>query len=104
MRDPSVQAWEDLAPIFALRHDRIGSAIATASDARLWEIQFASGRRILAGPDPNYENWEVSGPGFRLISRASAVAALPTFGKASRDGFSRSPVSAGLIEFRQGSS
>lgn len=63
-----MQAWEDLAPIFALRHDRIGSAIATASDARL-EIQFASGRRILAGPDPNYENWEVSGPGFRLISR-----------------------------------
>jgi hypothetical protein len=66
--DPSVQDWEDLTPIFTLRHDRVDSAVATASDAQL-DIEFASGRRILAGPDPHYENWEISGPGFRVISR-----------------------------------
>lgn len=66
--DPSSQTWEELVPIFGLRHDRINSAIATANQAKL-EIGFASGRGIVAGPDPHYENWEISGPGFRAISR-----------------------------------
>ena len=66
--DPSEQEWEALTPLFALRHDRITKAVVTASDARL-EIQLTSSRRLVAGPDPHYENWEITGPGFRLISR-----------------------------------
>ena len=65
--DPSTQAWEQLTAVLSLRRDRISSALVNANSARL-EVQFISGRRILAGPDALYENWEISGPGFRFIA------------------------------------
>jgi hypothetical protein len=59
--------WPEFAVLFVLRFDRIARASATEDDAQL-QIDFASGRVLTAGPDPHYENWEVTGPGFQLIS------------------------------------
>ena len=53
--------------LLALRHDRITEAIATEEDAQV-RIAFASGCSLSARPDPDYENWQVTGPGFQLIS------------------------------------
>jgi hypothetical protein len=64
--DPEKDEWAALTPLFALRHDRITSAVAT-SDGHL-DVSFASGRRLLVGPHPAFENWEIAGPGFRLIA------------------------------------
>ena len=65
--DASSQSWEELAVLLALRGDRIAAATATEDDP-LVRIEFASGRVLAAGPDDHYENWQVSGPGFTLVS------------------------------------
>jgi hypothetical protein len=65
--DAARQSWDELALLLALRHDRITEAVATEDDAQV-RIAFASGRLLTAGPDPHYENWQVTGPGFQLIS------------------------------------
>jgi Family of unknown function (DUF6188) len=62
----SDQSWEELAVVLSLRHDYIKSAIATAA-AQL-RLEFVSGRCLSAGPDPDYENWQISGPEFNLIA------------------------------------
>lgn len=72
--DPEKHEWAALTPLFALRHDRIASAVATA-DGHL-EVSFASGRRLLVGPHPAYENWEIGGPGFRLIATPGGGVAV----------------------------
>jgi len=65
--NPANDAWQDLAAIMTLRHDRIVAAEAIEADARL-RVEFESGRLLTAEPDPQYENWAVTGPGFQLIS------------------------------------
>lgn len=65
--DASTQSWEDLAMLLALRHDRITEATASEQHACV-RVAFSSGRVLTAGPDPQYESWEVSGSGFRLIA------------------------------------
>ncbi|MGH2850337.1 MAG: DUF6188 family protein [Solirubrobacteraceae bacterium] len=78
--DASSQPWEDPAVVLALRHDRVAAASATEDDARL-RIEFDSGRVLTAGPDPQYENWAVIGPGFHLISSpGGGVAHFPNGG------------------------
>lgn len=64
--DASQQSWEELTPVLSLRHDRVASA--HVSDPGNLVVQFESGRRIEAAPEPMYENWEISGPGFQLIA------------------------------------
>ena len=54
-----------LAPALTLYRDRIGHAKAW-KDGRL-EITFSSGRTLTASPDPDYESWEVSGPGSIML-------------------------------------
>lgn len=68
------QPWSELGALFSLRGDRITSAKATEG-AQL-RVEFASGRLIEAGPDPAYENWEVSGPGFQLIATPGGGVAV----------------------------
>jgi len=63
----SSQSWEDLTAILTLRHERITAV--TAADPGTLSVRFSSGRGLRAGPDPQYENWELDGPGFRLICR-----------------------------------
>ena len=79
--DLEQQEWSALTPLFALRHDRIGSAVASA-DGNL-ELTLDSGRSLRAGPHPAYENWEVAGPGFRLIATPGGGVAV--FRDAPRD-------------------
>jgi hypothetical protein len=52
--------WDTMTMLFDLRHDSIQSARADSS-SRL-EVLFGSGAILRAGPDPNYENWELVGP------------------------------------------
>jgi hypothetical protein len=72
--DPEKQEWSELTPLFALRHDRIVSAVASV-DGHL-EVSFGSGRSLLAGPHPAYENWEVAGPHVRLIAMPGGGVAV----------------------------
>jgi hypothetical protein len=72
--DPSPQDWDDLRPLFALRGDRIASARAS-KDGQL-RVEFISGRALSAGPDRNYENWEVHVPGVFLVVMPGGQVAL----------------------------
>jgi len=65
--DASGDAWEDLAAVLALRHERIAAATAISTDASTLRVQFSSGCVLSAGPHPQYENWEIHGPGFMLV-------------------------------------
>ncbi len=53
--------WTSLTALFELRHQFIESA--TADDSSSIEVYFELGYRLTAGPVPQYENWELSGPG-----------------------------------------
>lgn len=64
--DASKDSWEDLSVVLALRHDCLRRI--WADDTATLLVEFASGRRIEAGPTPDYENWQVSGHDFMLIS------------------------------------
>ncbi len=73
----SRDSWESLAVVLSLRHDRITSA--QVSESADLDVEFESGRRLQAGPDPSYESWEVSGPGVHLVAmpgRPGTVAAF----------------------------
>jgi hypothetical protein len=60
-------SWSALAPLLKLRYDTIEQA-SVDGGARL-RLRFRSGRRLKAGPDPQYENWQVAGPGdLRLVA------------------------------------
>jgi hypothetical protein len=61
------QSWADLAVVLSLRHDRVTEANATEDEATL-RVAFASGCVLSAGPTPQYESWQVTGPGFQLIA------------------------------------
>lgn len=56
---------EALGPALTLYQDRVAEATAWKS-GRL-ELVFASGRRMTADPDPDYEAWEISGPSRILL-------------------------------------
>jgi hypothetical protein len=74
--DPSRQDWDDLRPLFALRGDRITSA--RASNSGQLQVEFTSGRALSAGPDRDYENWEIHAPGALLIAMpGGGVAVFP---------------------------
>jgi hypothetical protein len=52
--------WESLVPILALRHARITGA--TADRTSTLHLHFDDGHEISAGPDPQYENWQINAP------------------------------------------
>jgi hypothetical protein len=53
--------WDSMTPLFRLRHRLIVSAVAdSASNV---EIRFDDTSSLSAGPDENYENWAIVGPG-----------------------------------------
>jgi hypothetical protein len=58
--DPQ-QAGDDLGPALALLRQTVSRAVAWR-DGRL-QIDFTSGASLEVRPDPDYEAWEVSGPG-----------------------------------------
>ena len=58
--------WETLTPLLRLRHASIASA--SADRAAVLQIGFADGTTLSVQPDPHYENWEVSGPGFQIVA------------------------------------
>jgi hypothetical protein len=72
--DASKDSWEGLSVILALRHDRLQTV--TADRAAELRVEFASGRRIEAGPVHMYENWQVTGPGFQLIAMPGGDVAV----------------------------
>jgi hypothetical protein len=47
-----------------------------ADEAAELTVEFGSGRRIEAGPVDQYEKWQVTGPGFQLISMPSGGVAV----------------------------
>jgi hypothetical protein len=53
--------WSSLTGLFALRHKVIASA--TADNRSNLEVRFEDGSGLDAGPDEDYENWELVGPG-----------------------------------------
>jgi hypothetical protein len=59
--DPEGDSWEQLAALFALRHDTISKARIT-KDSEL-RVEFASGRAIISDGDA----WEMSAPGGVLV-------------------------------------
>lgn len=63
----ALSSWSALTPLLDLRYDTIEEAwVDTAARLR---VRFHSGRRLKAGPDPQYENWQVTGPGdLRLVA------------------------------------
>ncbi len=54
-------SWLDLRPLFELRRARIVGA--HADEGGRLEVLFDNGSRLVADPHPNFENWELSGPG-----------------------------------------
>jgi hypothetical protein len=78
--DSERQSWEELAILLTLRHDKITSATVTET-ARL-RVTLDSGRSLSAQPDNTpYENWEVSGPDFKLIAMpGNGSAGVAVFG------------------------
>jgi hypothetical protein len=72
--DAGTQDWTALAPLLALRGDRIASAVATG-DGHL-AISFATGKGLSAAPHPTYENWEVAGRGYRLVAVPGGTVAV----------------------------
>jgi hypothetical protein len=55
----------------ALRHDWLQTV--TVDRAAELTVEFASGRRVEAGPVHMYENWQVTGPRFQLIAMLGAT-------------------------------
>jgi hypothetical protein len=53
--------WDSLARLLALRHKTVVSAVAD-NDSHI-EITFDDRSKLMAGPDPAYENWELVRPG-----------------------------------------
>jgi hypothetical protein len=69
------QPWHLMTPLLDLRHKIVVNAIAD-SRSRI-EISFDDGSSLEAGPDGNYENWEVVGPdGLILIGMPRGAPAL----------------------------
>ncbi len=63
--DPQKDAWERLAALFVLRHDRIRVArITKTSDLY---VKFGSGHVLTSSPDGPYESWEMHAPGGVLV-------------------------------------
>ena len=58
--------WETLTPLLSLRHASIATAFANRN--AVLQITFGDGSALSAQSDPQYENWEASGPGFRIIA------------------------------------
>jgi Family of unknown function (DUF6188) len=62
--------WESLTPLLALRHRTV--VLATADSRSHIEIQYDDGSKLIAGPQPPYENWELVGPrGLNLVAMPS---------------------------------
>ena len=58
--------WDSLTPLFGLRYEYIESA--EANDSSQINVRFGRGVLLSAGPTPQYENWELSGPnGLNLV-------------------------------------
>ena len=74
--DASKDSWEALSVVLDLRHDRLQTV--TADRAAELTVEFASGRRIEAGPVHMYENLRVTGPGLQII--ATPVGDVAVFG------------------------
>jgi len=57
----AAEPWETLVTVLGLR----GACIASAQTDRggILRIHFENGSSLVAGPHPQYENWEVAGPG-----------------------------------------
>jgi Family of unknown function (DUF6188) len=55
------EPWHLMTPLLNLRHKIVVEA--TADNKSRIEILFDDGSTLEAGPDGNYENWEVVGPG-----------------------------------------
>ncbi len=65
--DAEHQAWQELAVLLTLRHDKITSV--TVTETAQLVVTLDSGRSLTAEPDgAPYENWEVTGPDFKLIA------------------------------------
>jgi hypothetical protein len=59
--------WDQLIGLLDLRHRTVASAVAD-DDSHI-EITFDDGSKLIAGPDPAYENWELDGPrGLNLVA------------------------------------
>jgi hypothetical protein len=59
--------WEALTGLLNLRHRTVVSAVAD-DDSHI-EVTFDDGSKLIAGPDPAYENWELDGPrGLNLVA------------------------------------
>ncbi len=54
------EPWSTLTPLLSLRHSEICSACADRES--VLRIEFSDGAVISAGPDPQYENWDLQGP------------------------------------------
>jgi hypothetical protein len=55
------EPWDTLTSLFKLRHRLIESA--SADNKSNIAFHFDDGSQLLSGPDQNYENWELVGPG-----------------------------------------
>jgi hypothetical protein len=71
--DAETDSWDQLAVLVSLRNDRISRATAW-KDARL-RVAFQSGRSLSAHSEGQYEDWEVSGPGFKIVGTPGEVTA-----------------------------
>ena len=61
------EPWDTFVPVLSLRGTRVVAATATRSGAL--DVRFDDGSTLSAGPDPRYENWEMSGPdGLHLVA------------------------------------
>jgi len=72
--DASTDSWEEMSIVLSLRHDHLHSV--QAEDSAALAVEFRSGRRIAAGPTAGYENWQVSGRDFSLVSLPGGGVAL----------------------------
>ena len=70
----SKDSWGVLSTLLSLRHDRLRSV--RADDRGLLVVAFGSGRRIEARSTDRYENWQVTGPDFQLITLPDCGVAM----------------------------
>jgi hypothetical protein len=54
-------SWDSMTPLLRLRHHLVVSAVTDSSSNV--EIRFDDTSSLSAGPDEDYENWSIVGPG-----------------------------------------
>lgn len=66
--------WDQLVPVFALRHQRVKSVVAT--EAGELSVEFENGSTLRAGSHEKYESWEVAADDALIVALPGSGVAV----------------------------